>query len=124
MFLRHEDLHRSPPGLDANLRPAALHILADRRIRNHRLVLINQTVKDSLGGMALLPRSIKIRDEHLIDHGPEPVQSRRRAGGNLAGWRLSGREGLSDRPSGNMMLSGKRADRPSFDACVPTDPCE
>jgi hypothetical protein len=67
-----------------------LHKLAHRRIRNHRLMLINQTVEDPLGCVALLPRSVKIRKQHLIDHRPERIQLREdraeilRAGGSAA----------------------------------------
>jgi hypothetical protein len=72
------------------LGPAGLHKLAQSRIRNHRLMLINQTVEDPLGCVALLPRSVKIRKQHLIDHRPERIQLREdraeilRAGGSAA----------------------------------------
>ncbi|MET3722050.1 hypothetical protein ABIB27_003926 [Arthrobacter sp. UYEF21] len=98
VFLRDEYLNRRVPGLDSDIGAAGLHILAHRGIRDHSFVLINQAVKDTLDGIALLPRSVQISQEHRINYDSELPQLRRRTGSNPSCWRFSSRQRLTCLP--------------------------
>jgi hypothetical protein len=74
VFLWHEDLHRGVPCLDGDSGPVGLDVLADGGVRDHGLVLVNQAIKNPLGGMALLPRSVQVSQEHRINDAFERTQ--------------------------------------------------
>jgi hypothetical protein len=105
MRLRDERLRRTTASLDTDLGTAPGDIRADHRIRHrHRIVLIEQPVKDPLDGVPLLARRIQIRPQHLVDQqlvGIKPGLAWRQL---LTRFRPHRRQRLGHRPSGHPVL--------------------
>ncbi|RNL52991.1 hypothetical protein D7003_13570 [Arthrobacter oryzae] len=90
---------------------AAIHVLADSGVRDHGLMLVKQPVKNSLSGMALLPRSVQVCQQHRINEAFEWPQLRCLPGRNPARRWFRGGQRLPDRSPGDPVLPGKAADR-------------
>ena len=113
VFLRHECLHACVPGLDRDRSPAGFDVLADRRIRNDRLVFVDQTVKNPLRGMALFAWSFQISEQHRVNGGLQGTQLRCLARRCLPFRRFRGRQCLTDRSPRDIVGPGQaRMDNP------------
>ncbi|MFI5824923.1 hypothetical protein ACIA8I_38500 [Streptomyces rishiriensis] len=72
--LRHEHLRAAASGLGPDLAPAHCNIDPDDAVGNPvRMMLIDQTIEDTLGGVPLLARGIQVRPQHLV-HQPTGVE--------------------------------------------------
>jgi hypothetical protein len=112
--LRHEPGHPGrlrplPPGDD--LRPPPVHVLAHRRIRHPRVMLIDQPLEDPLGGMPLLPRRGQVLAQHLIDPPGHRLAHRRGPHRDLTLRRQRRGNRLPHRAAVHVILARQRPDR-------------
>lgn len=79
VHLRDVDLLRRPARLGPDLRPAHVHVVPHRRVRDlGQLVLLDQPGMDPPRGMPLLARRRQVLPQHAVDQRLGRVQPRRR----------------------------------------------
>lgn len=106
MFLRHEDVYRGISRFHGDSCPAGLYVLPDGGVGDYSLMLVNQVVKNPLGGIALLPRSVQVSQEHHVDDVFERAQFRCLPGRNPSRRRLGGGQCLPDGSPGDPVFPG------------------
>ena len=68
VFLRDHRHRGDLAVLDRDLRAASADVVAHRRIRHNRLMLVQETGMDPAGCVPLLARRVQVSDEHRVDH--------------------------------------------------------
>ena len=124
MGLRHERLRRRPAGLGPDLRPPLRHVVAHRRVRHLRVVLIDQPGQHPTGGVPLLPRRVQILGQHRVDRRLERLQLRRHPHRRLPRRRDRAAQRLPHRAPVHVMLVRQLADRQPLDPGVMPDRSE
>ena len=122
MGLRDEHLSQLLTGLRRDPDPGLAHIVADRGVGHHQLVLIDQPFPDPQRGMTLLPRRVQILPQHRINQRLHRVQHRRRPDRHLPRRRFGRGQRLADRSPVHPMPQRQLADRHiRIIPTVPTD---
>ena len=119
MQLRDEDL-RDPAGLDEDLSSALGDIVADRSIRDIRVVLVEQAGMHPSNGHPLLLGRRQILAQPVIDQRLERLQLRSSPLRDLPLWRDRGRQRLTDRAPMHPEPFRQRVHRQTLDPrCAP-----
>ena len=112
VMLRDEHLRRAAALLDADLRPAPGHVIADRPIRHvPRPMLIQQPGVDPRRRVPLLARRVQVRPQPPVDHRLERLQPGRPPLGRLARVRLGLHQRFPHQPPVHPVLARQRPHR-------------
>lgn len=125
VHLRDVDLLRRPARLGPDLRPAHVHVVPHRRVRDlGQLVLLDQPGMDPPRGMPLLARRSQVLPQHAVDQRLGRVQPRRRPHRHLPRRWLGRPQRLPDRPTVHPVPVGQPPDRQLLPPGIPTDRLE
>lgn len=120
--LRDEHLGQLPARLGGDPWPGFPHIVTDRGVRDHQLVLIQESFPDPQRGVTLLPRGVQVLPQHRVDQRLDRVQHRGGTDRHLPRRRLGRRERLADRAPVHPVPGRQIADRHiRIIPTVPTD---